>query len=160
MKFLVILVFPICAIVLTAIEPIACDEPGTPNQESAYPISPTSIRLFWHNTASEGGTYFDIEGQTDRSIGNFGPYNRGNLVSYDVHNLATNRQHCFRIWARVGANGCRSRLPSAWACATPLPTSAEQRVGGALPPFLPIGGERSLPPGSNPPRPGVVPPVR
>ncbi len=103
----------------------ACNEPGTPNQERATAVAPNAIRLDWNNTASEGNIYFDIEGRTDPSIGNFGPFNAGRNkpASYTVGGLATNKQHCYRIWARVGNNGCRSQLPSAWACATPTPST-------------------------------------
>jgi hypothetical protein len=102
-----------------------CEEPGTPNQERATAVSPNSIRLDWNNTASEGNIFFDIEGQSDPSIANFGPFNAGRNkpVSYTVGGLATNRQHCYRMWARVGNNGCRSKVPSAWACAMPTPST-------------------------------------
>lgn len=114
----------------------ACEEPGTPNQERATAISPTVVRLRWNNTASEGNIYFDIEGKTDPSIANFGPYNRSRdhpqQVEREITGLSTGRQHCFRVWARVGANGCRSKLPSAWACATPLATSVDpDGLGGS-----------------------------
>jgi hypothetical protein len=125
----------------------ACEEPGTPNQEKAIAISPTAVRLRWNNTASEGNVYFDIEGQTDPSIANFGPYSRyrdhPQQIEREITGLSTGRQHCFRMWARVGANGCRSKLPSAWACATPLTTSADpDAVGGA---HGPQGGVRGTP---------------
>jgi hypothetical protein len=96
----------------------ACDEPGTPNREKATAMGPTAIRLDWVNTASEKHIYFDIEGKTDRSKANFGPFQGlGRQVSFVMTGLTPNQQHCFRMWARTGADGCRSQLPSAWACA-------------------------------------------
>jgi len=59
---------------VTGFRATACDEPGTPNREQAFAISPTAIRVYWHNTANEPGIYFDIEGRSDPSINNFGPY--------------------------------------------------------------------------------------
>jgi hypothetical protein len=142
-----------------------CDEPGTPNRVLATPISPSAIWLHWNNTASESGVYFDIEGRSDPSIGNFGPYNRGrdNPVDYNVSNLRTGIPHCFRIWARVGYNGCRSKVPSAWVCATPLTTSKDPRdIGGGALPHGPIGGSvgggRNPPPKGNPSPPNPPPP--
>ena len=117
------------AIVVTSIGPqaCACDEPGTPNHERATALSSSEIRLDWNNTASEADIYFDIEGSIDHSIANFGPFNAGRdkSVSFIVRGLGQPKsRHCFRIWARTGANGCRSELPSAWACAiTPGPPS-------------------------------------
>lgn len=135
---------------------IACDEPGTPNQQRAVAISPTVIKLQWNNTASESNVYFDIEGQTDPSIANFGPYSRvrdhPQQIERQITQLSTGRQHCFRVWARDGVNGCRSRLPSAWACATPLATSVDpDGLGGS---HGAQGGKRG-PPG--PPQPVPIP---
>lgn len=151
---------------LTTLQAIACDEPGTPNRVQATAISPSSIWLHWNNTASEHGVYFDIEGRSDPSVANFGPYNRGrdNPVDYNLGRLRTGVEHCFRIWARVGYNGCRSKLPSAWACATPLTTSTDPRNrGGTLPPRGPIGGVvgggHNPPPKGGPPSPPPPPPV-
>lgn len=129
----------------------SCDAPGTPNHENSVAISPTSIRLSWNNTASERGVYFDIEGRSDPSIANYGPYNgtRGSTVEYQINNLTTNTRHCYRIWARTEANGCRSNLPSAWTCATPTSTSRDPRDMGTpgivLPPPHRAGG--GVPPG-------------
>jgi hypothetical protein len=129
----------------------ACDEPGTPNQENAVAIGSGAIRLSWIDTASEHGVYFDIEGQRDPSVANYGPYNgnRGSRVEYEIFHLQNNVQHCFRIWSRTSANGCRSQLPSAWACATPTPNSKDPRaIGGTVSP--PVGGRRNPPPHPNP----------
>ncbi len=102
----------------------ACDEPGTPNQESARPASPTSVIVQWTNTAREGDVrdmFFDLEGRGTPSVNNVGPFRgpRGTVMSHQIGGLQTGRRVCYRIWARDGFNGCRSQQPSAWACATP-----------------------------------------
>lgn len=137
----------------------SCDAPGTANHESSVAISATSIRLSWNNTASERGVYFDIEGRNDPSIANYGPYNgtRGSTVEYEIFHLKTNTQHCYRIWTRTEANGCRSSLPSAWTCATPTATSRDPRDLGSpgivLPPPHHAGG------GAPPPGPPIPVPI-
>jgi len=137
----------------------ACDEPGTPNFEQSVAISPTAVRLYWNNTANERDIYFDIQGQSDPSVANYGPFNRGpgNPDQIDIWNLTTGQRHCFRIWARTGANGCRSRLPSAWTCATPLPNSKDPEAMGG-PPRPPPSFIPPPPPPPNPPVPPPPPP--
>lgn len=114
-----------------------CEEPGTPNHEKATALNPNEVRLDWNNTASESNVYFDIEGKNDPSLGSVaGPNNNGrnHPVTYTVRGLRPHAEHCFRMWARVGPNGCRSGLPSAWACAqTPGPPDAPSGIGGGHP---------------------------
>jgi hypothetical protein len=35
--------------------------------------------------------------------------------------LQPNKTYCFRVWARTGVGGCRSRLSSSWTCGTVQP---------------------------------------
>jgi hypothetical protein len=137
---ILIVLFVLSASCCALIPPTFCDEPGTPNHERATAISPNAIRLDWNNTAYEANIYFDIEGKNDRSIANVGPFDNGRdkPVSYTVNGLATGQQHCFRMWARIGPNGCRSQVPSAWACATPLATSSGGSSGSPQPPTISV----------------------
>jgi hypothetical protein len=107
----------------------ACDRPGTPNQLTAAPVSPTAITLTWHNTTGKSGggqdMWFDIA-VTDGSGRPLAPslnitggaegrgIKYGEISSYTFNGLAPGREYRFQMRARTasGAGGCVSQVGS------------------------------------------------
>jgi hypothetical protein len=100
----------------------ACDHPGTPNKVGAKALFSNVVQVTFTNTAREGDhtdMWFMVEEQTGQvtrvGLGNIS-YGQGAIV--EVSALAPNQNHCFRVWSRDdNIKGCRSKVPSAYACA-------------------------------------------
>jgi hypothetical protein len=126
------------------------DRPGTPNEERAVALSPTSIRVEWTNRMAigeyGGAAYIDIsvtrDGQKvaslDLNSGKFPGATKGSRSEHVFERLEPGKRYCFRIWARTSHNGCRSLRPTNPACADTPPAAATtpKNPDTCLPPYV------------------------
>lgn len=111
--------------------------PGTPNEVQVKPVSPTSVRIQFHNTASsdecvqfEFSTMINdvvvTPGDNPASAFPAFPYcTHDKYVTRPLDTLQPETKYCFQVWARRHGDNMRSEQPSAWAC-------------GKTPPYPPL----------------------
>ncbi len=107
--------------------------PGTPNEVQVKPVSPASVRIQFHNTASsdeclrfEFSTMMNdvVVAPADNPATEFpaSPFcTHDKYVTRPLDSLQPETKYCFQVWARRHGDNMRSQQPSAWACATTPP---------------------------------------